>query len=168
MPSGDGPWYGIYDAQSTGALLYSMQEGAPQMTLTATDGSGAVVWSTETGDAWAASGTLPAALVATFTDPDPNVLRDGDLTAYDAAGKVTFHRSFKRKSVQSLACTAKRLVWTETTAKAVAYVCVRQGSKTRMTALSYVPPKAHFLSPSSASAGTTGAFSYILNPVAGP
>ena len=153
MARGDGPWYGIYDAQSTGALLYSMQEGAPQMTLTATDGAGAVVWSTGTGDAWAASGTLPAALVATFTDPDPNVLRDGDLTAYDAAGKVTFHRSFKRKFVQPLACTAKRLVWTETTAKAVTYVCVRQGGKTRKTALSYVPPKApHFLSPASASA----------------
>jgi hypothetical protein len=152
MARGDGPWYGIYDAQSTGALLYSMQEAAPQMTLTATDAAGAVVWSTETGDTWAASGTLPAALVATFVNPDPNVVRDGDLIAYGATGAVTFHKSFKREFVQPLACTTKRLVWAETTAKAVTRVYVRQGGKTHSLALSYVPPKAHFLAPASASA----------------
>ena len=104
-----------------------------------------MVWSEATGDAWAASGTLPAALVATFADPDPNVLRDGVLKAYDATGAVTFHKSFKREFVQPLACTAKRLVWVETTAQAVTRVYVRQGGKTRSVALPYVPPKAHFV-----------------------
>jgi hypothetical protein len=153
LARGDGVIRGIADAQGTGALFYSIQDAAPQMSLTATDGSGTPVWSVRTGDVWAASDTLPAALVAGFADPDPNVLRDGDLTAYDAAGTVTFHKSFKREFVQPLADTAKRLVWVETTAKAVTRVFVRQGGKTRSVALPCVPPKAHFLSPASASAG---------------
>ena len=68
-----------------GTLVYTMTGAAPQMTLTATDATGMPVWSVETGDVWAAPGKLPAALVATFPDPDPNVLRDGELRAYDAA-----------------------------------------------------------------------------------
>ena len=47
--------------------------------------------------------------------------------------------------------TAKRLVWIETSAKAVTRIFVRQGSTTRTVALPYVPPKAHFNNPAAAS-----------------
>jgi hypothetical protein len=143
---------GFFDAQSTGVLYASLQDATPQTSLTATDAAGAPVWSLSVGDVSVATGTLPAALVATFGDPDPNVLRDGDLSAYDASGKVTFHKSFKREFVQPLACSTRCLVWIETTRKAVSRVYVRQGGKVRSVALPYVPPKAHFLSPASASA----------------
>ena len=144
--------YGIWDAQPTGALPYVLQGSAPEMTLRATDATGATVWSVAAGDVWAASGTLPAALVASFPDPDPNVLRDGELRAYNADGTSRFHKTFARKFVQPLADTAKRLVWLETSAKAVTRVFVRQGSTTRKVTLPYVPSKAHFVSPAAASA----------------
>jgi hypothetical protein len=144
--------YGIWDAQPTGTIAYARTDASPQTTLTATDATGATVWSATDGDFWSASGTLPAALVASFTGPDPNVLRDGVLRAYAADGRVIFHKAFTRKFVQPLADTAKRLVWLETSAKAVTRVFVRQGSKTRSVALPYVPPKAHFVNPAAASA----------------
>jgi hypothetical protein len=145
-------WYGIWDAQPSGTIAYARTESAPQTTLTATGATGATVWSAADGDFWSASGTLPAALVASFTDPDPNVLRNGVLRAYGADGRVTFHKAFTRKFVQPLADTAKRLVWLETSSKAVTRVFVRQGSTTRSVALPYVPPKAQFVNPAVASA----------------
>ena len=122
------------------------------MTLTGTDATGKTVWTTDAGDIWAASGRLPAALVATFPNRDPNVLRDGELRAYNADGSSRFHKTFKRKFVQPLADTSKRLVWVETSAKAVTRVFVRQGTTTHTVALPYVPPKAHFPTPAAASA----------------
>ena len=120
---------------------------APEATLVATDATGATVWSVETGDAWAATGTLPAAFVAVFPDPDPNVLRSGELRAYNADGSVRFHRAFKNKFVQPLCDTPKRLVWAEVSAQGVTRVFVRQGSTTRAVALPYRPKKAYFINP---------------------
>ncbi len=144
--------YGISDAQPTGALTYAWQQTAPQMTLTATDAAGKTVWAATAGDIWAASGTLPSALVATFPNGDPNVLRDGELTAYDASGRVRFHKAFKNEFVQPLTSTTKRLVWVETSAKAVTRIYVRQGSKTRKLALPYRSPDPGFVFPATASA----------------
>lgn len=144
--------YGIYDAQPTGTLVYASTDGTPAMTLTATDSTGKTVWTASAGDIWSASGTLPAALVASFPDADPNVLRDGEIRAYDTDGHTTFRRKFAHKFAQPLADTGKRLVWIEVSAKAVARVCVRQGGSTRAVALPYVPPKAHFVNPAASSA----------------
>lgn len=141
---GASAWHGIYEAQPTGTLVYTMTEAVPQMTLTATDATGLPVWSVETGDAWAAPGELPAALVATFPGPDPNVLRDGELRAYDSRGLVQFRKRFENKSVQPLCDTPKRLVWVEVSAKAVTRVFVRQGSTTHTVALPYQPRRAGF------------------------
>jgi hypothetical protein len=152
LARGADTWYGIYDAQPTGTLVYAMTDTAPGMTLTATDASGKTVWSTAAGDVWAASGALPAALVATFPNGDPNALRDGELRAYNANGGSRFHKAFTRKFVQPLADTTKRLVWLETSANAVTRVFVRQGSTTHTVALPYVPQKAHFVNPAAASA----------------
>jgi len=152
LARGADTWYGIWDAQPTGALTYASHETAPQMTLTATDAAGKSVWSAASGDIWAASGTLPAALVATFPNGNPNVLRDGELTAYDASGHVRFHKAFKNEFVQPLTSTLKRLVWVEASANGVARVYVRQGSKTRTHALPYRSPNPGFVSPATASA----------------
>lgn len=137
-------WHGIWEAQPTGTIVYAMTDAAPWMTLTATDATGLPVWSVETGDAWAAPGKLPAALVAAFPDPDPNVLRDGELRAYDARGMVHFRKKFENKFVQPLCDTPKRLVWFEISAKAVTRVFVRQGSTTHTVALPYRPKGAGF------------------------
>ena len=146
-------WHGIWEAQPTGTIVYKMTDSAPGMTLTATDATGLPVWSVETGDAWAAPGKLPAALVATFPDPDPNVLRDGELRAYDSRGLVRFRKKFENKFVQPLCHTPNRLVWVEVSAKAVTRVFVRQGSTTQTVALPYRPPRASFPNPAAASAG---------------
>ena len=132
--------YGIWDAQPAGTLTYEMTETAPEMTLTATDGTGTPVWSVQAGDVWAASGTLPAALIAEFTDPDPNELRDGTLRAYDADGTVRFEKAFSNRFVQPLCITARRLVWVEVSASRVTRVFVRQGSTTRSLTLPYRAP----------------------------
>jgi len=152
LSRGADTWYGIDDAQPTGTLVYQMGGSTPGMRLTATNATGATIWSVESGDIWAASGTLPAALVATFPDGDPNVLRDGELRAYNANGTSRFHKTFKNKFVQPLADTAKRLVWIETSAKAVTRIYVRQGSTTHMLRLPPGMTKAHFVNPVAASA----------------
>ena len=121
-----------------------MTDVAPWMTLTATDATGLPVWSVETGDVWAAPGKLPAALIAAFPDPNPNVLRDGELRAYDSRGLVQFRKRFENKSVQPLCDTPRRLVWVEVSAKAVTRVFVRQGSTTHTVALPYRPRRAGF------------------------
>lgn len=135
-------YYGIWDAQTTGALTYSVSGLTPTMTLTATDAAGHTVWTLAGGDATAASGMLPAALVATFRSSDPNVLRSGQLIAKNADGSVRFRRDFTDKSVQPLCDTAARLVWVEVSAKKITRVYVRQGGRTRAIALPYVPPRA--------------------------
>ncbi len=76
--------------------------------------------------------------------PDPNVLRDGALRAYDAHGLVQFRKRFENKFVQPLCDTPKRLVWVEVSAKAVTRVFVRQGSTTHTVALPYRPQRASF------------------------
>jgi len=143
--------YGIWDAQATGTLTYTMTETAPEMTLAATDAAGAPVWSAQGGDVWAATGTLPEALVAVYTDPDPNKLRDGTLRAYNADGSVRFEKAFTNKFVQPLCITAKRLVWVEVSGRRVTRVYVRQGSTTRSIALPYRPPFASFPDPAASS-----------------
>ena len=143
--------HGIWDAQATGALTYTMTEVSPELTMAATDADGAPVWSLAAGDASAATGTLPAALVAVFADPDPNVLRSGELRAYNADGSVRFRRAFVNKYVEPLCDTPTRLVWAEVSAQRVTRVFVRQGSTTRSVALPYRPPKASFVNPASAS-----------------
>jgi hypothetical protein len=152
LAHGADAWYWIWDAQPTGTIVGKRADTGPSTTLTGTDATGATVWTISAGDAWAASGALPAAFVATYADPDPNVLRDGELTAYKADGKLRFHKAFKNEFVQPLADTTKRLVWIETTAKAVTSVHVRQGSTSHVLTLPYVPPKAHFNNPVAASA----------------
>ena len=99
----------IYDAQPSGTLALTRTEVAPEATLVATDATGATVWSVETGDAWAATGTLPAAFVATFPDPDPNVLRSGELRAYNADGTIRFRRRSRTSS--SSRCATRPSVW---------------------------------------------------------
>ena len=143
--------HGIWDAQLSGALLYTMTEIAPGMTLVATDATGTPVWSVATDDVSAASGKLPAAFVAAFTDPDPNVLRSGTLRAYNADGTVRFEKSFTNKFVQPMCDTPKRLVWVEVSAHKVTRVFVRQGSTTRSIALPYRPPRAYFPDPAESS-----------------
>jgi len=143
----------IYDAQPTGTLTLRMSDVAPQAKLVATDATGATVWSVETGDAWAATGTLPAAFVATFSDPDPNVLRSGELRAYNADGTIRFEKTFENRFVQPLCDTPTRLVWAEVSAQRVTRVFVRQGSTTRSVALPYQPPRASFPNPAAASSG---------------
>ncbi|GEM_PF-3518506 len=142
----------IYDAQPTGTLTLTMADVAPEATLDATDATGATVWSVETGDAWAATGTLPAAFVAIFAGPDPNVLRSGELRAYNADGSMRFQRAFANKFVEPLCDTPARLVWAEVSAQKVTRVFVRQGSTTRSVALPYRPPRAFFINPAAASA----------------
>ena len=144
--------HGIWDVQSTGILVYTMQDAAPGMTLTANDATGKTAWSAASGDIEAASGKLPAAFIAEFTDPDPNVLRSGDLVAKNADGTTRFHKTFKNEFVEPLCDTASRLVWAEVSAKAVTRVFVRQGSTTRSVALPYRAPKAGFTNPASSSA----------------
>jgi hypothetical protein len=122
------------------------------MKLTGTDATGATVWSVESGDIWSASGRLPAAFVATFPNGNPNVLRDGELRAYNADGTTRFHKTFTRKFVQPLADTARRLVWIETSAKAVTRIYVRQGSTTHTLVLPPGAQKAHLINPVAASA----------------
>jgi hypothetical protein len=124
---------------------------APEAKLVATDASGATVWSLETGDAWAATGTLPAAFVAIFPDPDPNVLRSGELRAYNADGAGRFEKAFENEFVQPLCDTPARLVWAEVSAQRVTRVYVRQGSTTRSVALPYRPHKAYCIDPAAAS-----------------
>jgi hypothetical protein len=142
----------IYDAQPTGALTLRVSDAAPEARLVATDATGVTVWSVETGDAWAATGTLPAAFVAVFPDPDPNVLRSGVLRAYNADGTVRFQKAFENKFVQPLCDTPTRLVWAEVSAQRVTRVYVRQGSTTRAVAVPYRPPKAAFINPGASSA----------------
>jgi hypothetical protein len=142
----------IYDAQPTGTLALTVADVAPQVKLVATDATDATVWSVETGDASAATGTLPAAFVAIFTDPDPNVLRSGELRAYNADGSVRFHKAFENRFVQPLCDTPARLVWAEVSAQRVTRVFVRQGSTTRSVALPYRPPKAYYINPAASSA----------------
>jgi hypothetical protein len=142
----------LYDAQPTGTLALTVADVAPQVKLVATDATGATVWSVETGDASAATGTLPAAFVAIFADPDPNVLRSGELRAYNADGSVRFQKAFENKFVQPLCDTPARLVWAEVSAQRVTRVFVRQGSTTRSVALPYRPPKAYFINPAASSA----------------
>jgi hypothetical protein len=149
LAAGAETWHGIYDAQPTGTIVYTMDAS---MTLTGTDATGKQVWSAGGGDVWAASGRLPAALVAVFPNGDPNVLRDGELRAYNANGRTRFRKPFKRKFVQPLADTSRRLVWVETSASAVTRIFVRQGSTTHTVALPYVPPRAHFPMLAAASA----------------
>jgi hypothetical protein len=144
--------HGIWDAQPTGALVYTRTEVTPEMTLTATDATGTAVWSVETGDVSAATGTLPAAFVAVFANPDSNVLRSGELRAYNADGTVGFHKTFADKFVQPLCDTPTRLVWAEVSAQKVTRVFVRQRSVTRSIALPYRPPKAFFTNPAASSA----------------
>ncbi len=144
--------HGIWDAQPAGALTYTMTEVTPEMTMTATDADGATVWSVEAGDVSAATGTLPAALVAVYADPDPNVLRSGELRAYDADGTVRFRRTFTNRFVAPLCDTPTRLVWAEVSARRVTRVFVRQGSRTRSVALPYRPPRASFINPAASSA----------------
>jgi hypothetical protein len=144
--------YGIWDAQPMGTLVYTRTEVAPEMTVTATDASGTAVWSVATGDVWGATATLPAAFVAVFTDPDSNVLRSGELRAYDADGTVRFRKSFADKFVQPLCDTPTRLVWAEVSAQRVTRVFVRQGSTTRSIMLPYRPPEASFINPATSSA----------------
>ena len=110
------------------------------------------MWSVETGDAWAATGTLPAAFVAVFPDPDPNVLRSGELRAYNADGSLRFTKAFEDKFVQPMCDTPTRLVWAEASARKVTRVYVRQGTTTRSVALPYRPPKASFVNPAASSA----------------
>jgi hypothetical protein len=143
--------HGIWDAQATGTLVYTMNDAAPEMTLTATDKTGTPVWSVAAGDVWATSGTLPAAFIAEYTDPDPNVLRSGKLRAYNADGSVRFSKSFTNKFVQPMCDTPRRLVWVEVSAQKVTRVFVRQGSTTRSIALPYRPPRATFPDPAEAS-----------------
>ncbi|MEI6451568.1 MAG: hypothetical protein WCP98_16710 [Actinomycetes bacterium] len=156
----------IYDAQPTGTLALTMSDVAPEAKLVATDASGATVWSLETGDASAATGTLPAAFVATFPDPDPNVLRSGELRAYNADGTIRFEKAFENKFVQPLCDTPTRLVWAEVSAQKVTRVYVRQGSTTRAVALPYRPPRAYFINPAASSAdGSRLAVGvYMANP----
>jgi hypothetical protein len=142
----------IYDAQPTGTLALTVTEVAPEATLVATDATGARVWSVETGEVWAATGTLPAAFVALFPDSDPNVLRSGELRAYNADGTVRFQKAFVNKFAQPLCDTPTRLVWAEVSANAVTRVFVRQGSATRSIAMPYVPPRAAFTNPAASSA----------------
>jgi hypothetical protein len=144
--------HGIWDAQPTGTLVYTMQDVAPWMTLTSTDATGRTVWSMASGDISAASGALPAAFIAAFPDPDPNVLRSGDLTAKNADGTTRFRKTFKNKFVQPLCDSPARLVWVEVSAKAVTRVFVRQGSTTRSIAMPYAPPRAAFTNPAASSA----------------
>ncbi len=141
----------IYDAQPSGTLALTRSEVAPEATLVATDATGATVWSVETGDAWAATGTLPAAFVAVFPDPDPNVLRSGELRAFNADGTVRFRKAFENKFVQPLCDTPTRLVWAEVSAQGVTRVFVRQGTFTRSVALPYRPPEAAFINPGASS-----------------
>jgi hypothetical protein len=148
--------HGIWDAQTTGTLIYTRTEVAPEMTLTATDASGTPVWSVATGDASAATGRLPAALVAVTANPDPNTPGSGELRAYNADGTVRFHKAFVNKFVQPMCDTAARLVWAEASAQKVTRVFVRQGSTTRSVALPYRPPKASFINPAASS--TDGRF----------
>ena len=145
--------HGIWDAQPNGTLVYTMTEVAPEMTLTATDATDATVWSVATGDISAASGKLPAALVAAFADPDPSVLRSGTLRAYNADGSVRFRKTFESKFVQPLCDTAKRLVWVQVSAQKVTRVFVRQGSVTRSITLPYRPPREGYPIPAASSAG---------------
>jgi len=142
----------LYDAQPTGTLALTRADVAPEAKLIATDATGATVWSVETGDAWAATGTLPAAFVAVFPDPDPNVLRSGELRAYSADGTVRFQKAFENKFVQPMCDTPTRLVWAEVSAQRVTRVFVRQGSTTRSVALPYRPSKAFFINPAASSA----------------
>jgi hypothetical protein len=134
--------YGIWDAQTSGALTYSMSGDTPTLTLTATDAAGHAVWTLAGGDATAASGTLPAALVATFRSSDPNVLRSGQLIAKNADGSVRFRKNFTDKSVQPLCDSPARLVWVEVSANKVTRVYVRQGGRTRSIVMPYAPPQA--------------------------
>jgi len=143
--------YGIWDAQPTGALVYTRSDSAPEMTLTATDATGKTAWSVAGGDVWAASATLPAAFVAVYAGSDPNVLRSGELRAYKADGTLRFHKAFKSAFVQPLCDTQTRLVWVEVSAKKVTRVFVRQGSRTRSLALGYRPPQASFPNPTASS-----------------
>ena len=156
----------LYDAQSTGTLALTVSDVAPEAKMVATDVSGATVWSLETGDAWAATGTLPAAFVAIFPDPDPNVLRSGELRAYNADGTVRFQKAFVNKFVQPMCDTPARLVWAEVSAQRVTRVYVRQGSTTRAVALPYRPRKAYFINPAASSAdGSRLAVGvYMVNP----
>jgi hypothetical protein len=145
--------HGIWDAQPTGTLVYTMTGVAPEMTLTATDASGTPVWSVAGGDVSAASGTLPAAFVAVFAGSDPNPLRSGELVAKNADGTVRFRKTFTNEFVQPLCDTSKRLVWVEVSAKAVTRVFVRQGSTTHTVALPYRPTRAGFPMFAASSAG---------------
>lgn len=144
--------YYLDDAQPTGALVLAQAASLLEMTLTATDGTGATVWSVSGGDVTAESGTLPAALVAVFEDPDPNKPSSGTLTAYDASGSVRFRKQFANEFVQPLCDTPTRLVWAERSAQSVTRVFVRQGSMTRWLTLPYHPPKAYFINPAASSA----------------
>jgi hypothetical protein len=141
----------LYDAQPTGTLALTMSDVAPEAKVVATNATGATVWSLETGDVWAATGTLPAAFVAIFPDPDPNVLRSGELRAYNADGTIRFEKAFANKFVQPLCDTPTRLVWAEVSAQRVTRVFVRQGSTTRAVALPYRPRKAYFINPAASS-----------------
>jgi hypothetical protein len=144
--------HGIWDAQTTGTLVYTRTEVAPEMTLTATDASGTPVWSIATGDVSAATGRLPAAFVAVTANPDPNTPGSGELRAYNADGTVRFRKAFTNGFVQPLCDTPTRLVWAEVSAQKVTRVFVRQGSTTRSVALPYRPPKASFINPAASSA----------------
>ena len=146
-------WHGIWEAQPTGTTrLHDDRLGSgDDADRDRRDRPAGLVG--ETGDAWAAPGKLPAALVATFPDPNPNVLRDGELRAYDSRGLVQFRKKFENKFVQPLCDTPKRRVWVEVSAKAVTRVFVRQGSTTHTVALPYQPPRASFPNPAAASAG---------------
>lgn len=144
--------YGIWDAQVTGTLTYTMTETAPEMTLAATDATGTPVWSVQAGDVWAATGTLPEAFIAAYTGPDPNKLRNGTLRAYNADGSVRFEKAFTNKFVQPLCITAKRLVWVEVSGRRVTRVYVRQGTTTHSIALPYRAPSASFPDPAASSA----------------
>jgi len=142
----------LYDAQPSGTLALTVTDVAPEATLVATDASGATVWSVETGDAWAATGTLPAAFIAIFPDPDPNVLRSGELRAYNADGTIRFEKAFENEFVHPMCDTPARLVWAEVSAQRVTRVYVRQGATTRSVALPYRSPEAGFVNPAASSA----------------
>jgi hypothetical protein len=100
--------YYIQDAQPTGTLVLSRGDVSPGTTVTATDATGNTVWSVATGDVEAALGKLPAAFVAVFADPDSNVLRSGELRAYNADGTVRFRKTFEDKFVQPMCDTPTR------------------------------------------------------------
>jgi hypothetical protein len=122
------PSYGLWDAQSGGALIAVW---GSSLTLNSTDATGKTIWSVTGKDIWTASGTLPAALVAVYSTSNPNVPRSGHLVAYRADGSVRFKRSFTNAYVVPLCDTTSRLEWVEVSASHLIRLFVHQSGETR-------------------------------------